>query len=119
MLRGYLTVLVCGGLAAVLHGGLPQADSPLIASNKVKNFRGKAVTVCGKVVSHECDEKTGDTTLDLDRAYWSKPVAVLIGEDARRMFPPQLEDHYVRADICASGVVERLKGRDVVRVNGP
>lgn len=118
MCRSYFTAFGWVCVAAVLQGQAPQSDPPLVATNKVKNFRGKVVTVCGKVVTHACDTKTGVTTLDLDKPYWSKPAAVAIGREARRTFPMRPEDQYVGAEICATGVVERLDDRDVVRIDG-
>lgn len=95
-------------------------DSPRVETSKVKNYRGRTVTVCGKVVTHGCaDRPDRATILDLDKPYWSKPVAILIPESARGSFPARLEDRYVLGSVCATGVVERRDGRHMVRVDDP
>jgi TonB family protein len=94
-------------------------SSPSIALGKVKDYLGKRVTVCGRVVTHGCAEKDRVTTLDLEKPYWEQNVAVLITEQARRNFPRRLEDGYVLGDICATGTVERREGRHVIRVEKP
>jgi hypothetical protein len=107
------TASLCIGawIASVL-----QSLPPVVPLKKVKDYQGRHVTVCGRVVTHDCASKDRATTLDLDNPYWSRPVAVLITEQARSSFPPRLEDRYVLGTICATGVVEHYEGRYVVRV---
>lgn len=87
--------------------------APKIPTGKVKNYVGQVVTVCAKVITYGCDD--GATTLDLEKAYWNNPVRILISKEARARFPPRLEDRYVFADVCVTGVVERRdKRHDIV-----
>lgn len=96
-----------------------QSLPPVVPLKKVKDYQGRPVTVCARVVTHDCASKDRTTTLHLDNPYWSRPVAVLITGQARGSFPPRLEDRYVLGDICATGIVERYEGRHVVRVERP
>ena len=55
-----------------------QSLPPVVPLKKVKDYQGRPVTVCGRVVTHDCGSKDRTTTLDLGNPYWSRPVAVLI-----------------------------------------
>ena len=69
-----------------------QSLPPVVPLKKVKDYQGRPVTVCGRVLTHNCGGKDRTTTLDLDNPYWSRPVAVLITKQVRGSFPPRLED---------------------------
>jgi TonB family protein len=90
-----------------------------IAATKVKDYVGQAVTVCAKVVTYDCDHASRSTTLDLEKPYGASPVGILISRDARERFLPKLEDHYVPADVCVTGTVERRDKRYVIAVDRP
>jgi hypothetical protein len=65
---------------------------PRVPTNKVKDFPGQTVNVCGKVETCDCDEKKDRTTvLHLDAPYWSNEVGILIPGTARDQFGPGLE----------------------------
>ena len=109
------TCLCVGAWILTVMQSLP----PVVPSKKVKDYQGRPVTVCGRVVTHDCASNDRTTTLHLDNPYWSRPVAVLITKQVRSSFPPRLEDRYVLGTICATGIVERYEGRHVVRVERP
>jgi hypothetical protein len=93
---------------------------PRVSAADLRYHVGRTVTICGKIVSHDCaHDKDRSTTLDLDKPYWDKSAAVLISEAARRSFPRRLEDRYALTSICATGYVERRNGRYMVRVDAP
>jgi hypothetical protein len=103
----------------LLGAAVEQEPAARIPVGKLKDHVGRLVIVCGRVVTHDCEDNDRSTTLDLDKPYWEQAGAVLISEQARRNFPPRLEDGYVLGDICATGRVERRERRYVVRVERP
>jgi TonB family protein len=106
-------------VAVAISGRLLQVP-PRVSAAELKRHVGRTVTICGRIVTHDCaDDKDRSTTLDLDKPYWDKSAAVLILETARRSFPRRLEDRYALANICATGYVERRNGRYMVRVDAP
>lgn len=104
--------------AATTHASVQQV--PRVSTNELKDFRGRTVTVCGKVVTYDCDLDNDRTlTLDLDAPYWTKKAGIVIAGAARSRFAPAPEHRFTLGNICATGTVERREGRDVLLVDDP
>jgi TonB family protein len=118
--RARRSLIVGAGLAAVAIPALAQSPShPRVATKKVKDHVGQVVTVCAKVVTHDCDSRTRSTTLDLEKPYWRDPVRIFISQEARARFPRRLEDRYVLGNICVTGLAERRDKLDGIVVDRP
>jgi len=105
-------------LETLVGVGLSQkSDTPV--NNDVKKHIGKAVTVCGRIITHGCEEADRSTTLDLDKPHWQNPVGIMISRDVRREFPPRPEAATCSATCASPGTIERRKNRYVGAVTDP
>lgn len=104
--------------AAALEAGIGQ-PLPVVPLNKVKDHVGRRVTACGKVVSYHSDSKDRSIVLDLQKPYWSQDVGILLLQADRGLFMGDAVDPYLAAEVCATGVVERRKGRRLIRISEP
>lgn len=118
-LIGNLAIAVGAFAGAASDGASRQTPAPVVELGQVENFRGKVVTVCGRVATYQCDSAQRQTRLDFEKPYWANPPGVVMDGAARSAFGPRVEDKYVQAELCATGIVERIKGRDLVRVETP
>lgn len=104
--------------AAALEAGVGQS-SLLVPLNKVKDHVGRRVTACGRVVSYDWDSKDRATVFDLQKPYWSQDAGILLLDTDRGRFVGDVVDPYLKAEVCATGVVERRKGRRLIRIIDP
>lgn len=104
--------------AATLDAGVGQTP-PVVPLNKVKDHLGRRVTSCGRVVSYDGDSKDRSIVFDLQKPYWSQDVGILLLQADRGRFIGDVVDPYLAAEVCATGVVERRKGRRLIRITEP
>jgi hypothetical protein len=104
--------------AARLAAGVGQPP-PVVPLNKVRDHVGRRVTACARVVSYGWDSKEGSIVFDLQKPYWLQDVGILLLEADRPSFAGDIVDRYLAAEVCATGVVERRKGRRLIRITQP
>lgn len=104
--------------AATLDAGIGQAP-PVVPLNKLKDHLGRRVTACGRVVSYDADWKDRSIVFDLQKPYWSRDVGILLLQADRGRFIGDVVDPYLKAEVCATGVVERRNGRRLIRITEP
>ena len=110
----------CAALLSCAIGAVWTQVGSRVSPGELKDYRGRQVTVCGRVATHDCNwNRDRATILHLDKPHWSNREAVLIPALARPGFPRDLESRYTLGTICATGLVERRDNRDVVRVEEP
>ncbi len=96
------------------------ANTPRIQGAEAGNHVGRTVTVCGRVAStHFARSTNGQPTyLNLDRAYPSQTVALVIwGNDRGRFGEP--EKRFADRDICATGKVDQVRGQLRIELRDP
>jgi TonB family protein len=89
---------------------------PGMRSRDAKKFVGKDVTLCGRVVSTDCSHAKDVVFLRLDQI---DNVSLGVRSAERQTFGQRFEDHYLGADVCAAGRMERVDKQYVVVVNAP
>ena len=111
------SVIFLGAVLAELM--LPQVAPPRVKPGDLKRFVGKEVTVCGRVVTYDCEEAHQTMRLDLDQPYWSGNASIGVRAADTPAFGARFEDGYLGANVCGTGTVERLERRYVVIVSRP
>ena len=102
---------------AVTLISLTQGGPPRIKVGDARRFVGKEVTVCGRVVTYDCKESSQMVLFDLDRPYWAGSTSIGVRSADRPEFGDRFEDELLGANVCATGRVERLDGRNVIVVS--
>lgn len=104
-------------VVAVTLMSLTQSGPPRIKVGDARRFVGKEVTVCGRVVTYDCNDSHQIVFLDLDKPYWAGSTSIGVRSADRPAFGERFEDELLGTNVCATGRVERLDGRNVIVVN--
>ena len=97
---------------AVTSAGSTARTSTLSAGQASKHL-GERGTVCGRIVDTNYSKSSNGqpTFLNYDKPYPHHPFVVVIWGDDRRNFPKNPEKHYLKKQVCATGLIESYKGK--------
>ena len=104
---------------AVQLASTTEAQVPQLTAAEVKSHVGQEVTICGRVVTYDCEQSSGSLLLDLDSPSWASGVTVVVGRqywDDRG--GQQLTNRYLFSQVCARGTVNRATRRYRVVIAG-
>lgn len=97
-----------------------QSQTPQVSAGDAKSHVGQQVTICGRVVTYDCEQSSGSLLLDLDSPNWAAGISVAIGRESWIDFGgEQLVDRFISARVCATGTVERARRRYRLVVRHP
>ena len=112
-------IRIIGLASVVLITRVPQTQAPQVSGPEVKKHVGREVTICGRVVTYDCDLSSRSLLLDLNSPIWASGVSVAIHREYwSDIGGQQLTNRYLFADVCASGKVEKAGRRYRVVVHG-
>jgi TonB family protein len=91
---------------------------PSVTAATVKKHVGQEVTVCGRVVTYDCDVPSGSMVLDLESPNWENGVSVEVGRPYWTDSSGQdFSNRYLFGRVCARGRVSRADRRHRVVVH--
>jgi TonB family protein len=112
-------IRIIGLASVVLITRVPQTQPPQVSGSEVKKHLGRDVTICGRVVTYDCELSSRSLLLDLNSPNWASGVSVAINREYwGDIGGHQLTNRYLFADVCASGKVEKAGRRYRVIVRG-
>lgn len=89
-----------------------------ITANVAKNYIGKEITVCGKVVSPKflASSNGKPTYLNLDKKYPNHIFTIVIWEEVRKEFDFKPEVYYLNKEVCVYGRVSVYKEKPQIEI---
>lgn len=98
--------------------GNTERQAPEVTAADVKKYVGRDVTICGRVVTYDCEQSSGSLLLDLDTPIWASGVTVSVGrqywtESSGQLIP----NRYLFGRVCARGTVMRAARRYRVAIH--
>ena len=105
-------IRIIGLASVVLITRVPRTQAPQVSESEVKKHLGREVTICGRVVTYDCDLSSRSLLLDLDSPNGASGVSVAVNRQYwSDIGGQQLTNRYLFADVCASGKVEKAGRR--------
>ena len=121
-MREWFSYILVAALAAVTPEQPPAApdNGPLVTVAEIHKYAGREVTVCGRVMTYDCEAATSTIVLDLNTPNWARGTSVSIPfEHWMHYGGDALVGRALRGNICATGRVHRADRRYRVEVSGP
>jgi len=106
-------------LVACALGVAEGQGPPKSREAEVKQHLGAVATFCGTIVAYQCTPPDQTTVLLWEKPVEATGVGIAIAQTDRARFDSLLEPRSLFLNACATGRVEKLNKRYVVRVTDP